>query len=315
MAGVYRKPVLAQQSDLPAPPALYSRGPASPRERSGNWISGTHIWIKASLPEESPCLLTGVCILGDSLIVCDNENKTLKRFHIDGRFLEEVFLTDPCGICKLPNSNDVAITEPEINQITVCCLDAAIVVTFSLSTKKKYQSIAALDDKYVVGCCDVASPCIDFIDSNGTILYSLKSKNETLTLFKNPASVTCLSSDNILISDPGSCAVICATPLGDQRFKLETQGRPSGICVDESGSIYMAHYDSNIVYRLTNEGKIETVAVDQRYHLRSPLAACVSNGILAITEETPSDRILLIKLTDVLEKQSTCVSLSGLQFQ
>ncbi|XP_052802304.1 uncharacterized protein LOC128232656 [Mya arenaria] len=317
MAAEYRKQVTAQQADLPAPVVRPQHGTSrqvSPGEGRQTWIHGTHSWIKASLPEESPCLLTGVCFIGDNLIVCDNENKTIKRFHIDGKFLEEVFLTDPCGICNLPNSHDVAITEPEITQITVCSLDDAISITFSLKTEKKYQCISALDDKYVVSCCDIADPCVDFLDSNGTIIKSIKSKNENSKLFKNPASVTCLSSEKILISDPGSCALICASLGGEVRFKLETQGRPSGVSVDSTGAIFLAHYDQNTVYRLSTRGAVENVVVDQRYKLKSPLAMSVSNGLMAITEETPSDRILLVKLTEVLEKQSTCISLSNLQF-
>jgi len=299
MAAEYRKQVLAQQDQTTCPDGRPTYGTSrklAPSEERSTWIQGSHCWIKASLPEESPCLLTGVCFLGDNIIVCDNENKTLKRFHIDGKFLEEMFLTDPCGICNMPNSTDIAITEPEIHQITRCSFDNAITVDFSIKTEKQYQCIAALDDKYVVGCCDIADPCIDFIDGNGTILKRMKSKNGEAKLFKNPASIACLSSEKFLVSDPGICSLICASSTGDVRFRLETTGRPSSVCVDSSGAIFMAHYDQGVVYRLTGKGEVEGMVVNEKYGVSNPLSMCVSKGLMAITEETPSDRILLVKV-------------------
>lgn len=290
MANEYRTKVRAQQSDFPAAAQKKTPGHTDPLAHD------SHTWLKASLPDESPCLLTGVTFVEHNIVVCDNENKTVKIFRIDGKFIEELFLQDPCGICSMPNSTDVAITEPEIKQITICSLEAAIVITFSLRTEKKYQCITTLDDKFVVGCSDIASPCIDVIDSNGTILQSLQNGSNQEKLFRNPTSVACLKSGDFLISDPGTCSVVCINKDGSVKFRLGTQGRPSAVCVGNKGTMYMAHYDSNEVYRITSAGSVDLTTVDKRFDLKSPLAMCISDDVLVLTEETPSDRILVVKV-------------------
>lgn len=300
MAAEYRVPVFAQQSDLPAisardkPPSPVKSRTLSPTEVSEP--SSAH-WFSASLPEEGPCLLTGIAFVSGNIFVCDNENKTLKRFGVDGKFLEELFLHDPCGICRLPNSPDIAITEPDIKQITVCTLRGSLNVTFELKTEKKYECISAFQDKYVVGCCEIGHSSVDFLDSNGTILRTIPGTLEGQMRFRNPAAITCISSGEILVSDPGSCVLICISQNNKTKFRIDIGGRPSGVCSDSDGSIYMAQYDSNLVLRLSSGGKTEGVVVDEKFELTSPLAMAVDNNLLALTEETPSDRILVLRVS------------------
>jgi len=306
MANEYRTKVRAQQQDLPAPPGGDSQSLES-SEPHGNspdlsdmWIDDTHVWIKASLPEDSPCLLTGVAVVGHYIVVCDNENKTVKVFRVDGKFKEELFLTDPCGICVLPNSTNVAITEPEIKQITICSLEGDIELKFSIKHEKKYQCITTHTDTYMVGCSDIANPCIDFINNDGTILRTIDRDAKGERIFRNPTSLACLQSGEILISDPGTSSIICLKADGQVRYRLESQGRPSAVYGDVMGRLYMAHYDSNEVYRLQSSGAIDSSVVDQTFKLKHPLAMCVLNDWLVVTEETPSDRILVVKVPQVL---------------
>lgn len=299
MAAEYRMHVLAQQSDLPA---VSVRDQSSPLPRSRTLSpktvskSSSGHWFSASLPDEHPCLLTGITFICGDIVVCDNENKTLKRFDIRGKFFEELFLQDPCGICTLPNSKDVAVTEPDIKQITVCTLDVALGVSFELKTKKKYECITSFMDKYVVGCSELGNACVDFLDCNGTVLLSIKGNFDGHVLFRNPAAIALLTSGDLLISDPGSCALVCVSQNNKTKFKFEPGGRPSGVCSDLLGGIYMAQYDSNLVLRLSSSGDTEGVAVDQKFELTSPLAMTVYGGFIALTEETPSDRILILKV-------------------
>lgn len=316
MAAEYRAQVRVQQADLPAvsakdkPPSPVRSRTLSPAKVSEPFSAH---WFSASLPEESPCLLTGIAFVGGNIAVCDNENKTVKRFSTEGKFLEELFLHDPCGVCRLPNSMDIAVTEPDIKQITVCTLEKALVVTFELKTSRKYESISAFQDKYVVGCCEVGHSSVDFLDSNGTILRNIRGVSDDQLLFRNPAAITCLTSGDVLISDPGSCILICVSQNHKVKFKLDLGGRPSGICTDSQGSIYMAQYDSNLVMRLSTNGKTEGVVIDEKFELTSPLAMTVENNLLALTEETPSDRILVLKLQDTAHDTEQDQSLINLR--
>ncbi|XP_060571091.1 uncharacterized protein LOC132729345 [Ruditapes philippinarum] len=300
MAGEYRGHVLAQQADLPAvsvrdqpSPPVHRAQDISPKNVSTS--SSVH-WFSASLPDEHPCLLTGITFVSGDIVACDNENKTLKRFDINGKFLEELFLHDPCGICTLPNSSEVAVTEPDIKQITVCSLDASLEISFELKTKKKYECVSSYQDKYVAGCCELGSASVDFIDGNGTVLRSILGNVDGKLIFRNPSAIACLPSGDLLISDPGSCALVCVSQNNNTKFKIEPGGRPSGVCSDLNGGIYMAQYDSNLVLRLSSGGNIEGVVVDEKFKLTSPLAMTYDLNQLAITEETPSDRILILKL-------------------
>ncbi|XP_053375073.1 uncharacterized protein LOC128547204 [Mercenaria mercenaria] len=314
----YRGHILAQQSDLPAvsvkdqpSPSLSRARTLSPKTVSTS--SSVH-WFSASLPDEHPCLLTGITFVCGDIVVCDNENKTLKRFDINGKFFEELFLHDPCGICALPNSKDVAVTEPDIKQITVCTLDVALAVSFELKTKKKYECISSFHDKYVVGCCELGSSCVDFIDCNGTVLRTIEGNVDGQLIFRNPSAIACLLSGDLLISDPGSCVLVCVSQNNEMKFRIEPGGRPSGVCSDLHGGIYMAQYDSNLVLRLSLGGETEGVVVDEKFKLTSPLAMTFDNNHLAITEETPSDRILILKLSSPHDQDSDQgVSLTNLR--
>ncbi|KAL4223029.1 hypothetical protein ACF0H5_016507 [Mactra antiquata] len=304
MAAEYRMFVSTQQSDLPFVPVCDR--PDS-RERSSNPLTGGPatldsssqlfcVWFSATLPDESPCLLTGVTFVGRDVIVCDNENKTLKRFDVCGKFHEELFLRDPCGICSLPNSVEVAVTEPDIRQITVCKLDNSLEVIFELKTMKKYECITSYQDKYVVGCCQLGATCVDFIDSNGTVLRTIPGTLDGQILFRNPAAIACQTSGDVVISDPGACALTCITPNTKIKFSKSMSERPSGVCVDYKGSIYVAQYDANLVYKLSKTGCKDGVVVDRKQKLTSPLAMSVNGSLLAVTEETPSDKIFIIQL-------------------
>lgn len=307
MTNEYRTGVRVQQGDLPAPPTPRARSARSPRPTSASyrnspdisptWIDGTHAWIKASLPEESPCLLTGVVVVANKIVVCDNENKTVKVFRLDGKFREEYFLTDPCGICALPNPQNVAVTEPEIKQVTICSLRSSIGLSFTIKTEKKYQCIASLEETYLVGCCDIAAPCIDVIDNSGAILRTVDRDVKGERIFRNPTSIAFICFDKIIISDPGTCSVICTNLDGEVRFRLESQGRPSAVSADVMGRLYMAHYDSNEVYKLNPSGAVDRMVVDQSYKLKHPLAMAVHDDMVVLTEETPSDRILVVKVS------------------
>lgn len=299
MAAEYRRSVRVQQKDIPVDNVSAKSDPAQALSKHDReiWIQGSYTWMHATLPEESPCLLTGVTYIAESVVVCDNENKTVKRFSVNGKFIEELFLTDPCGICSLKNGKDVVVTEPEVKQLTICTLEGALTVTLTVKTEKKYQCVTVQDENFVVGCSEIQSPCVDYIDRNGTILRSVPSNRNGDRLFRSPASLAYARSGELLISDPGTCSIICFNAKGDLKFKLQSQGRPSAVCVDAHGRMYMAHYDSNLIYRLSASGEVEGVAVSEKFELKCPLAMCVSNDMLVITEETPSDRIFLIKVS------------------
>lgn len=310
MAAEYRMYVPAQQSDLPAVPACDR---PSSREHSTNSVTSSSqstnnnrstsqlcLWFNASLPDENPCLLTGVTFVGRNIVVCDNENKTLKRFDVSGKFQEELFLRDPCGICSLPNSAEVAVTEPDIRQITVCKLDDSLEVVYELQTTKKYECVSAFQDKYAVGCCELGSTCVDFIDSNGTILRTIPGTLDGQILFRNPAAIACHTSGDIIISDPGTCAVVCITQNTKTKFRKSTRGRPSGVCVDNNGEIYVGQYDANLVLKLSRTGSKDSTIVGRKHKLTSPLAMSINANFLVVTEETPSDRILVLQVINII---------------
>ena len=278
----YRPKVPAQQSD---------KEPA---------IKGTKDsvkWFSAQLPDEYRCLLTGVVSVGNTIIVADNENNNLKRFLLNGKLKDSLLLTDPCGICSLPKSRDVVVTEPDQHQITFCSTDGALKVSSASKTTKKYESIAALDEtKLVVGCCEIGFSSVDVIDCNGSVLNSIQSNRDGEKLFGNPAAITCLTSGEILISDAGHSRLICISPDGKTEFTYDPKGRPSGICVDAQGGIYMNQYDSSTVFRLSADGTKESVIVGHSFQIKSPLALAVNSDHLILTEEMPSHRVILIKV-------------------
>lgn len=270
--------------------------------------------FNAQLPDEYRCLLTGVTCSSNAIIVADNENKNIKRFLLDGTLKDTLLLTDPCGICSLPKSEDIVVTEPDRHQITFCSTDGALMVSSASKTSKRYESIAALDEmRLVVGCCDVGSASVDVIDCNGSVLKSIEMNKDGEKLFRNPAAITCLTSGEILISDAGHSQLICISPNGETEFTYDAKGRPSGICVDAQGGIYMAQYDSHTVFHLSADGTKEKVIVGHGYEIKSPLALAVNSDHLILTEEMPSNRILLLKLAPIPIRQATGLSLSNVR--
>lgn len=294
----FRPKVPAQQSD------------SEPQIKSSN---GNIRWFSAQLPDEYRCLLTGVACAGNTIIVVDNENKNIKRFLIDGKLKDSLLLTDPCGICSLPK-NYVVVTEPDQYQITFCSADGTLSVSSASKTPKKYESIAALEDgRLVVGCCEIGSSSVDIIDNLGSVLKSIQTNREGGKLFRNPAAITCLTSGEILISDAGHGHLICISPDGETEFTYDAKGRPSGICVDAQGGIYMAQYDTHTVFRLSADGTKESVIVSHGFEIKSPLALAVNMDHLILTEEMPSNRVLLLKLAPVPDRQATGLSLTNVR--
>ena len=289
----YRPKVPAQQSDKEPPVIIFN---------------DVIKWFNAQLPEEYQCLLTGVVCVGNAIVVADNENKNLKRFLNDGELKDTLLLTDPCGICNLPKSSDIAVTEPDLYQITFCSTNENLKVLSASKTTKKYESIAAIDElRLVVGCCEIGLSSVDIIDCNGSVLKSIQTKDDGDKIFRNPAAITCLTSGEILISDAGYSHLICISPDGKTEFTYDPKGRPSGICVDAQGGIYMAIYDSNTVFRLSADGKKESVIVGQSFQVKSPLAMAVNSDYLILTEEMPSQRVILIKVsTCSLDQHTFC---------
>ena len=287
MAEIYRAPVPTQVLDEPVH--------SIPKAEK----SVTVKCFNAQQPDEMSNLFTGVTCVANEIIVCDHENKNVKRFKLDGALIGCLTLTNPCGISAISKSNEVVITEPDIRQLTFCSLDGAMKVSSVSRTSKKYECIRALDElKFVVGCCELGAPSVDFIDPHGNVLRSIKNTTDGNVLFRHPAAISCLTSGEILISDPGSSLLICISCEGKTVFKYDPMGRPSGICVDQYGGIYMAQYDSNMVYRLSADGNKDNVIVKDEINIRSPLALAVSsNGqYLVLTEDVPSERIIVIKV-------------------
>ncbi|XP_069136097.1 uncharacterized protein [Argopecten irradians] len=262
--------------------------------------------LSAKLPHESQCLLTDVAVLPDSFIVIDNENQSVKRFTFQMTLFDSVKLEDPCGVTKLYLSSHVAVTQPQQQTITFISAEKGGKMSISSSrrTNRKYQSIACLDEmRLVAGCCEIGHGSVDILSFDGDVLFSIERHDTKSRIFRTPACVTCFAGRYVLVSDSGRRELVCVTTKGELKFVHDPKGTPSGLGVTTSGDVYMCIYDRGVVQKLdVNMGT--TCDYLPEVETKLPLATCLSEDrVLVITEEMPSDRVIIVNL-DAYEKTS-----------
>ncbi|XP_033747727.1 uncharacterized protein LOC117332800 [Pecten maximus] len=263
--------------------------------------------LSAKLPHETQCLLTDIAVLPDAFVVVDNENKSIKRFNFQMTLIDSVKLDDPCGVTKLYLSCHVVVTQPQQQVITFISAGKGGKMSISSSrhTNRKYQSVACLDEmRLVAGCCEVGHGCVDILTFDGDVLYSIERDDNKSRIFRTPASLTCFAGRYVLVSDSGRRELVCVTTKGELKFVHDPKGTPSGLGVTTSGDVFMCVYDRCVVQKLdVNMGTTYDDFLPE-VETKFPLATCLSEDrVLVVTEEMPSDRIVVVNL-DAYEKTS-----------
>lgn len=257
--------------------------------------------FSAHLADETPCLLTDITTLPGAIIVVDNENKKVKRFDFQMTLIDIVKLVDPCGVTTLHLSSHVAVTQPQQHMITFISAGKGNKMTVSSSrhTHRKYQSISCLDEmRMVVGCCEIGQASVDILTYEGDVLSSIECDRSKSRLFRTPASLTCFRGRYILVSDSGRRELVCMTTKGEITFVHDTQGTPSGVGVTRGGNVYICVYDRGVVERLNLDSGTTCDNSLLEVETRFPLATCLSEDrVLLITEEMPSDRVILVNVS------------------
>ncbi|KAL3857364.1 hypothetical protein ACJMK2_012040 [Sinanodonta woodiana] len=253
--------------------------------------------FSAKLRDEFDCLLTGVIVLGKFILVADNENKTVKRFSFGGAYVDYIVLEDPCGMCILQGEADFVVTQPDCLKLTIVIGNIPLKRKCDISTEKRYDCIASLSDgNLVCGCCKVGKTCVDIINLKGEVLMSHREREDGSRLFRNPAAISTVKTGEIIVSDSGSNRLVVLTPDGSTQYFFETTGRPSGVAVDGCGCAFVAHFDANTVLRFSPDGSKEDLLTKWDGKVKSPLALTLTSKYLVLTEEMPSDRVIIILL-------------------
>ncbi|KAK3606424.1 hypothetical protein CHS0354_041360 [Potamilus streckersoni] len=253
--------------------------------------------FSAKLPNELDCLLTGVIVLGKFILVADNENKNVKRFSLGGAYVDYIDLEDPCGMCVLKGGSDFAVTQPDFLKFTIVLGDIPFRRKCDISTEKRYDCIASISDgNLVCGCCKVGKTCVDIINLKGEVLMSHREREDGSRLFRNPAAIATVKTGEIIVSDSGSNRLVVLTQDGSTQYFFETTGRPSGVAVDGCGCAFVAHFDANTVLRYSPDGSKEDLLSKWDGKVKSPLALALTSKYLVLTEEMPSDRVIVLML-------------------
>ncbi|OWF44287.1 uncharacterized protein LOC110458592 [Mizuhopecten yessoensis] len=261
--------------------------------------------FSARLPDEPPCLLTDIAVIPGAFVVIDNENKNAKRFNFQMTLIDLVKLEDPCGVTKLSLSSHVAVTQPQQHVITFISVETGGKMSISSSrhTNRKYQSISCLDEmRLVAGCCELGHGSVDILTYEGDVLCSIERNESKSRIFRTPASLTCFAGRYVLVSDSGRRELVCVTTKGELKFVHDPHGTPSGVGVTNTGDVYVCIYDKGVVQKI--DVNMGTTCDDclPEVETRFPLATCLpKDRVLVITEEMPSDRVLVVNL-DAYEK-------------
>lgn len=243
--------------------------------------------VKIADQRNSTWQLTGVAIIGDSIIITDAHNCQVFKFETRQAGAMPEQLSIDCPVCVTPGhgGDDALVTQPEHSKLSLIGTTESLELKDEFETAKPYEGIVKLDGgKYAVSCCIVGRQCVDIIDGQANILKTLDKDESGNPLCSWPRFLSTTTTGDILVSDRDKRALLCMDCDGRVKWTHPTEASPWGVSCHDSGSIYLC-LDSNEVHVLTKEGRVvDNKYISRRDGVKVPYAIHASGDYIAITE-------------------------------
>lgn len=243
--------------------------------------------VKLADQRNSSWQLTGVAIIGESLIITDSQNGQIFKFETRqaGAMPEQLAIDGPVCITPGYEEEDAFITQPEHSKLTLVETGQELAVKDEFETDKPYEGIVKLrDGKYAVSCCLVGQQSIDIIDGQATVLRSHDKDSTGNQICSWPRFLSVTTEFDILVSDRDKRALLCMSDDGQVKWTYPTEASPWGVACHESGSIYLC-LDSNEVHVLNEEGRVlDNKFISRRDGVKVPYAIHATGDYIAVTE-------------------------------
>ncbi|XP_069122250.1 uncharacterized protein [Argopecten irradians] len=241
-----------------------------------------------------------VAVNGKYIVIADGENGTIRRFLIDGSYVDSMSITNPCRITFIGES-EIAVTRFFKKKITIISLGRKMHVKDNIKTKRSYVGICSLGhDKFAVSYYNDDEPSgIDIISKKGEIQHSLHSNTSGAgrdPLFVVPMFLTKTSSGNIVFCDFSDTRhVICVSDSLAPLWCSQVESTPCGVTCD-ADTVYVTLPDANHVIALDQEDgeKLRNI-VKPTDGVKRPYATSACGGELVITEDE-SDKIHIFRV-------------------
>ena len=276
--------------------------------------------FKASVGDESECLLSAIACLADHVLVTDNENGSVKLFTADGEFVDSLPVPDCCGLCVMPNNSDVVVSQPDHRKLSFLTVnkrmftrrmsgsqllrlssaskEKTIDIKFERKYTKRYSPLCCVNvSTFVAACCEVSKPSVDLINNKGEIIRSVTNPIKGALYFKDPQCLSVYPSGHILVADSALNRVAKINISSNDPLPKfsSTNTRPSGVFVDNVGNVIVCQIDRNTVRCYTTKGD-NYLLVKKKHKVRKPLGVAMSDEYLYVTEEYPSRNVIRFKI-------------------
>ncbi|XP_071106998.1 E3 ubiquitin-protein ligase TRIM71-like [Haliotis cracherodii] len=209
---------------------------------------------KPSLRDVTVLVVDGI----QTVVVTDMKNKCVKSLYTRDNQLchSRRPLDDPPWGVTLLKEKQVMVAVPDSRQIVTVEVTPDLVLLSTITTSKKYCSLAVLSPSSLAAG---AASYVDILDMAGHVLRSVTTHNNEI-LFTYPAYMCVNNKGNILVSDLQKTSVTCVTSEGGVMWRYAPTGDravscPCGITTTGTGGILLVDTSTNKVMWLTESGK------------------------------------------------------------
>ncbi|XP_014780177.1 uncharacterized protein LOC106876217 [Octopus bimaculoides] len=227
-------------------------------------------------------------------IVSDWSNCCVQMFSTVGLPGDRVtFKSGPWSLA-LMDANVVACTIPNARQLAFLSHGARLVVVGLVSTEQCYWGIAVTRDQNLVCSCILG---IDLLSNTGQPLRTLQYNKVGLDFFIFPQYITIGDNDVIYVSDSCGTYLLGIPKEGEINFEFRPiQSNkfitPRDIEYSPDGYIYIADTETNKIYRLTKDGKLDCELFTAKDGIKGPLAITLRQNTIIMTQKDSSILVL-----------------------
>ncbi|XP_060565451.1 uncharacterized protein LOC132724591 [Ruditapes philippinarum] len=225
--------------------------------------------ITAMLDKEDSNFISVCCLKDDTIILADENNKKLKRFHSNNYTVSDHSLPGaPWQVCSV-NTTQVAVTIPCEKKVHLISVEGQMYTTNKINTYFSCSGLAYTNDNLYVSSDNTAEVCIYTL--SGRMLKQLKMKELPflghvggLDLFENESEL--FSLQNLAVSKDAARIYVTDTYCG--LVVLDNNGKVVKIFIDrklqwanccyvtEVGSVLVSGGSSNNVLQFTSDGEL-----------------------------------------------------------
>ncbi|KAL4219509.1 hypothetical protein ACF0H5_022086 [Mactra antiquata] len=219
--------------------------------------------------DSNVCSIRGSCIVDDTVLFTDYNNKKLKRFDIKSSSLVDY--------CKLPDPQDVCKVEE--NEVAVTCKNAVQFVSTrnmlslsrSIKTQHKSYGIAHNDDKLYI---TDEGKSLYIYDMSGNLLKTVTTDLNDQSLFGRCNHIAFNAKNGRLFVGDDLKGLVCLNADGDYIDTiLDPSGKPSDVVVDGYGNVIISSSDLKSILQCNSDGLIRGTIVNATK--RKPQSLCI----------------------------------------